>query len=249
MASLNFRWIVTPLGALALLGVAASASAQDAPPKDDATTDHAKVVGHIGVGYFGQYDVPLGLPAAGADDGAAQAAQLVGIRTWLQDRVGLDLALGWGMKSGSISNNGTSADRPSTLTFALHAGVPISLFDAKHYTFFIKPEITYGHSGRTVKAPLGAPAGTPDSTFAGHNLQIGARAGAEIHFGFIGLPNLTLDATVGLHLGITGGSQKIPTGAGNATNETTYTATSLETVSFHQPWNIFISNVAAIYYF
>jgi hypothetical protein len=238
-----------PFGTLALVAIASNAFAQDAPAKEDTTTDHSKVVGHVGVGYFGQFDIPLGLPVAGGDEGAPQAAQLVGIRTWLQDRVGLDVALGWGMRSGSVTTNGNSTDRPSTLTFALHGGVPISLFDAKHYTFFIKPELTYGHSGRTVKAAAGSPAGTPDSTFAGHDFEIGARAGAEIHFGFIGLPNLTLDATVGLHLGLTGGSQKIPTGAGGATTETSYTATTLNTISFHQPWNIFISNVAAIYYF
>jgi hypothetical protein len=237
MARSSSFLLASSLGSLLL--VAGTASAQDAPAKDDGASDHSKVVGHVGVGYFGQFDVPLGTTV-----GNTQAAQLVGIRTWLQDRVGLDIAIGWGMSSGSVNNNGTSADSPSTLTLALHGGVPIALFDAKHYTFFIKPEITYGHSGRTTKA---AAAGAPDTTIAGHNLQIGARAGAEVHFGFIGLPNLTLDATVGLHLGLIGGSQRTPVGAN--LSDTSYTATTLDTISFHQPWNIFISNVAAIYYF
>jgi hypothetical protein len=233
------------VGALALVTLAQTASAQDTAAKEDATSDHSKVVGHVAVGYFGQYNVPLGIPATTtADDAPVQAAQLVGIRTWLQDRVGLDIAIGWGMHSGSQKTNGTSIDRPSTLTFALHGGVPISLFDAKHYTFFIKPEITYGHSGNTTKSVT---AGQPDTTLTGYNVEIGARAGAEVHFGFIGLPNLALDATVGLHLSLTGGSRKAP--VGGTVNETSYSAVNLETLSFHQPWNIFISNVAAKYYF
>lgn len=239
MARALLRLLGSSAALLSLAATATIASAQDTAPKDT-TSDHSKVVGHVGVGYFGQFDVPLGLNAVDT-----QPVQRVGIRTWLQDRVGLDIAVGIGLSSGSRNVNGTSTDTPSTLSFALHAGVPISLFDAKHYTFFIKPEITYGHAGRTVKA---AAAGTPDTTLAGHNLEIGARAGAEIHFGFIGLPNLTLDATVGLHLGLSGGSQKQPVGGG-VISDTSYTSTSLNTVPFHQPWNIFISNVAAIYYF
>ena len=230
--------LVSCLGSLLL--VAGTASAQDAPPKGDGASDHSKVVGHVGVGYFGQFDVPLGLNAVDT-----QPVQRVGIRTWLQDKVGLDIAIGIGLSSGARNVNGTSTDTPSTLAFALHGGIPIALFDAQHYTFFIKPELTYGHAGRTSKSAV---AGTPDTTLAGHNFEIGARAGAEIHFGFIGLPNLTLDATVGLHLGLSGGSTKQPAGAG-AISDTSYTSTTVNTVPFHQPWNIFISNVAAIYYF
>lgn len=55
----------------ALLCLPGAASAQDGATKDDATTDHAKVVGHIGIGDFGQYDVPL------RATGATQPARIV----------------------------------------------------------------------------------------------------------------------------------------------------------------------------
>jgi hypothetical protein len=69
----------------------------------------------------------------------------------------------------------------------------------------------------------------------------------------MGLPNLTLDATVGLHAAFTGGSTKTQSARAGATpgqtDERSYSNFAIDTASFHQPWNIFITNVAAIYYF
>ncbi|MEO7092256.1 MAG: hypothetical protein ABI175_03330, partial [Polyangiales bacterium] len=49
-----------PLAAVAVMFAAGTASAQDTAPKEDTSSDHSKVVGHVGIGYFGQFDVPLG---------------------------------------------------------------------------------------------------------------------------------------------------------------------------------------------
>ena len=256
--------VATPIAACALLLVPSSASAQEMapPPPPPMTTtvetksevsDHSLVVGRLGIGYFGQFDVPLGAPLAAGGEGAPQPAQVIGVRYWMQEKVGLDLGLGWAMRSGSNTADGTSVDRASTLTLALRGGLPISLFDSKHYTFFIEPEIAYGHAGETIKAIApGGGAPTPaDTSLAGHRFAIGAKAGAEVHFGFIGIPQLSLDATVGLDLDVSGGSTKgqRPGAAAGQTVENSYSQLELRTLSFHQPWNIFISNVAAIYYF
>src|SRR5439155_5558031 len=116
---------------------AGAARAQDV--KDDATTDHSRVVGHLGVGYFGALAMPLG---SGAVPTNPVALQLVGVRYWFNDGVGLDVALGWAMASGSQTANGTSSDRPSLFGIGIHAGVPIALYNGKHYSFVIIPQAT-----------------------------------------------------------------------------------------------------------
>jgi hypothetical protein len=225
--------------------VAGLAQAQD--NKDDATTDHSRVVGHLGVGYFGQLPVQLGSGAVATN---AVPLERVGVRYWFNDGVGLDVALGLAISTGSVSTNGTSSDRPSLFGIGFHAGVPIALFSGKHYTFVIIPQAAYGHESQTIKAPAGSPAGTPDTTHDGNHFRIGAAAGATIHFGFIGIPQLTLDATVGLFADLTGGNSKVPNGgAGGGTTSTSSNQFTLTTSTSNQPWNIFITNVAAIYHF
>jgi hypothetical protein len=230
--------------------VAGAAHAQDA--KEDATTDHSRVVGHIGVGYFGQIPMPLGSGAGGGVPAPLVAAiplELVGVRYWFNDGVGLDVALGLGIQSGSNTANGTSVDRPSVFGLGFHVGVPIALYSGKHYTFVIIPQVRFGHESETVKPPVGSPAGTPDTSHTGNHFQIGAAAGGIFHFGFLGIPQLTLDATVGLYADVTGGSTKFPAGAGGGTNDTSFSQLALATSVAHQPWNIFFTNVAAIYHF
>jgi hypothetical protein len=74
-------------------------------------------------------------------------------------------------------------------------------------------------------------------------LQAGARVGGEVHFGFIGIPQLAMDASVGLLLASTSG--KTTTGA----NSTKVSNLTLGTTSGNQPWNIFTQNVQVKYYF
>ena len=82
---------------------------------------------------------------------------------------------------------------------------------------------------------------------SGFQLDIGARAGAEIHFGFIDIPQLSLQASVGLLFTLQNAKTTVEAPGGDT--ETTQSATLLRTASFDNPWNIFTSNVAALYYF
>ena len=220
--------------------LAATAAAQDV--KDDGTTDHSLVVGHLGVGYFGQFSMPLGAGVAGPGVVAANPVplELVGVRYWFDDRVGLDVALGLGVQSGSTSVNGVSSDRPSIFGLGLHVGVPVALYNGKHYSFVVIPQATYGHESETIKA---TGAGAQDNKHTGYHFQIGAALGGIFHFGFIGIPQLTLDATVGLLADVNGGGTTVGTGDAN------FSTFGLTTSTAHQPWNIFFSNVAAIYHF
>jgi|HubBroStandDraft_2_1064218.scaffolds.fasta_scaffold374489_2 hypothetical protein len=168
--------------------------------------DHSVVVGHLGVGYFGEFDM------------GQVAVQQVGVRYWLRDNMGIDGAVGLGVtgSSNAAGEFGISAS----------GGLPISLFAGKHYTFIFEPLARLGYG--TVNDRGGA---------ANYwHLQVGATAGCEIQFGFIGIPQLALDAQVGLVFDIQGD---------NAGNTSEYFGTTIGA----QPWDIFRSTVAAIYYF
>jgi len=241
----------------AVLFTAASASAQDAtvgagasttlPPRPVAAaatypapaynvaangSDHDLWVGHFGVGWYGLLPIRAG---SGATD--VVNTPLVGARYWLSPTLGIDGALGVGISSSSATAGGVTADGPSRTAFALHGGVPIVLGGSRHFSFQVTPELDIGFATGKGGAP-----GNPD--LSGFLLQLGARAGAEIYFGFIGIPALALDASVGLQL--TSSSGKTTPPGGTAVSSSNF---FLGTTVGNNPWQIFTSNVAARYYF
>jgi hypothetical protein len=200
-------------------------------------TDHDLWVGHVGVGWFGTRDIAIG--AAGNGGGATIATPVVGVRYWINPGLGIDLGLGLGHQSGSTTNaTGTSTDNPSNTSFVLHGGIPLALANTRHFSFQLTPELDLGFGTGTTG---GGGAGDVDRT--GFLLQAGARAGAEVYFGFIGVPALALDASVGLFLRST--SSKSSQGA-NSLKASEFT---IATSAVNQPWDIFRSNIAARYYF
>lgn len=245
-----------------VLAVAAFAAAQSAAPfaaSAEATaapgaqtqsekTDHDEVVGRFGVGYFGQLDVPIGFSGLRAA-GDALGAQMLGVRYWWS-RVRLDVAVGANVDGGTQTVSGAEADGVSTLALAARVALPFALFVGRHYTFFAGPEIAYGAARETIPAPNQFTLATRHD---GRRLFAGGRAGAEIQFGFIGIPHLALDATIGLGLDVRAASTEEPVsgGAGQPVTARTaeYDRIGFRTSTAHQPWNIFISNVAAVYYF
>ena len=201
---------------------------------NDSETDHSKVVGHMGASYFGQFDVPFGTL------GSKAPAQIIGVRYWSSDTMAFDIGLGFATVGGSTKSGSTTVDNPSLFGLALMGGVPLTMLSAKHYTFFIEPQLRFGYAQQSIK-----PAGGGDETKnTGYRVVLGATAGAEIQFGFIGIPHLALDATIGLGADI--GSATTKTGANP---ETTMSSTGVGTAAFNSPWNIFNTNVAARYYF
>lgn len=200
----------------------------------DTATNHSMVVGHLGASYFGQYDVPFGTAKT------TVPTQVVGVRYWTSETMAIDVGIGFASVSGSTKSGSTTTDNPSVLGFTVMGGVPLSLLSAKHYTFFIEPQLRFGYASQSIK-----PAGGGDETKnTGYRVVVGATAGAEIQFGFIGLPHLALDATIGLGADISSATSKT-----GANPETTSSTTGIGTAAFNSPWNIFNSNVAARYYF
>jgi hypothetical protein len=155
--------------------------------------------------------------------------------------IGIDGALGFATSSGStnLQPAGTTFDNNSHTVFLFHGGVPLALMSTGHFSFQVTPELEIGFGSGTIPAPPGMP-NTDINAFL---LRVGARAGAELQFGFIGVPQLALDASVGLLL--TSVSNKTTTGAASSKVSTL----TVETSNDYQPWNIFQQNVAVRYYF
>jgi len=71
------------------------------------------------------------------------------------------------------------------------------------------PEGTIAFANGTIKSPPAGTATVPDQELRGFKLDLGARAGAEIHFGFIGIPQLSLQVEAPL---ILASARKMPVG-------------------------------------
>jgi len=232
----------TTLAQDATVGVGAQTAVppHPAPPPMAAGTDHDMFVGHWAVGWYGTRDVPIGVMGTAI---ATQATHVVGVRYWATPMIGIDGGLGFSTTSGSVNDQpqppGTTFDSPSATTFILHGGVPIALASANHFSFQATPELDIGFGTGTIPNP---PPG-PNTDLSGFLLRIGARAGGEIHFGFMGIPQLALDASVGLYLATMTG--KAATGAASRK----VSARSIATTQLSQPWEIFRANLGVRYNF
>jgi hypothetical protein len=253
------KWAPVALAALAMTLATRTAAAGDDdnsdqprphPPaaatirvakSDEGTPDHDSVVGHVGLTYFGVTDLPIASALGGGS--ATIAAPVIGGRYWLNRDLGLDIGLGLGFAGGSstVSTGGmsTSVSRPGENGFALHGGVPLVFSEGKHYTFEVIPELTFGYASSSIKG-MGM---NPDTSLSGILFLAGARLGSEIHFGFMGIPELSLQATIGLFFE----NQTVNASQGN--NSSSTTSNQFATTVQGAPWAIFSNTIAAVYYF
>src|SRR5699024_949445 len=114
----------------------------------------------------------------------------------------------------------------------------LSLASAGHFSFQVVPELNVGFAGQSQDNAAGM-----TNKISGFHMDLGARAGAEIHFGFINVPQLSLQGSIGARLNVD--SQKVT----NMGAETKSSSWGFGTTVGDNPWNIFTSNVAALYYF
>ncbi len=219
-------------------GMALPGAAPAAPPPGG--RDHDMMVGHFGIGYMGFRSIGIATPAGGA---TTVDAPVIGGRYWLDPMLGIDAGLGLLFSGGSTKTNGTSTDLQGYTVFILHGGVPLALAGSQHFSFQIVPEMNLGFSSSSVNGagPMGS-----NVDLSGFHLDIGARAGAELQFGFIGIPELSLQAGVGLAFRWDHTSATFKT---NPETSTSINQTSLGTNTGDNPWNIFTGNIAALYYF
>jgi hypothetical protein len=211
-------------------------------------SEHDQVVGTLAIGYLGRRTMVVGCSpgtegtqpgeACGGGNRQNLNVPVIGIRYWISGLIGIDAGLGMAINSLSGSNPGGDIARPSSTAFMLHGGVPLALASSGHFTFEVIPEMNLGFSSYSMDLPAGTLSGS------GLHFDIGARAGAEIHFGFIGIPKLSLLGTIGLAFALEDSKSEAP-GGGNTNRSEISFATSVQ----DSPWNIFTSNVAALYYF
>lgn len=231
-------------------------AASTAAKADDGVTDHEKVVGHLGVGYLGLTQLPIGSAGTGGPGGgfagrATLDAPVIGVRYWLSEKMGVDAGLGFTMFSSSTDAvNGattTTVEGPAAFGVALHGGIPLAFAYAKHYKFLLIPEVNFGITRRGEKQ-TGTPA-PPDINRSGLRVDAGARVGAEIQFGFIGIPELALQATVGMNFRYQNWKSQQDAGQGNAETSVSQSQTSIGTTVQSDPWALFVNNISALYYF
>lgn len=221
-----------PAAAPAAAGAPAQAVAGD--------SEHDQVIGTLGIGYLGRRSINVGVSPTTVQ---AVDAPIIGVRYWVDQMIGIDAGIGLGIRSFGGSTNGADQPGPGTTAFLIHGGVPLALANSGHFSFQVIPELNVGFGGFSQDIP-----NTGGTSGSGFHLDIGARAGAEIHFGFIGLPKLSLQGTVGL--AFTTESTKFEDKTNpNAVNTVKRNGIEFATSVQDNPWNIFTSNVAALYYF
>jgi hypothetical protein len=209
-------------------------------------SDHDQMVGRLAIGYLGLRGLTMpDQNVTNAPPGEEfVATPVVGIRYWIDQMLGIDAGLGFYTASSSVTTQAPGAtaqtqDEAWPTVIIVHAGVPLSLTSSDHFSFQVVPELNFGYGSRTVDpSPQGGTADQSDIHF-----DIGARAGAEVQFGFIDVPQLSLQAGIGL--GVNLDSQKVKVGAESSKRSLTTIGTNVG----DNPWNIFIGNVAALYYF
>jgi hypothetical protein len=238
----------------------AAGDAREERAEEDATTDHDRLVRRFGVTYFDITDLPIAnslqdpgngnpaTPPAGGITSSTVSAPIVGVRYWLQRTIGIDVGVGLGLAGGSTQavqgTTSTTVDKTSTTGFALHGGVPLAFAQGRHYAFLVIPELTVGFTSATFKPPSGMGNNTgPEQDLSGFLFDVGARVGAEVYFGFIGIPQLALQATLGLSYRRS--TFKWSSGNNSASDGTNTFGTNVQA----DPWAIFKDAISATYYF
>jgi len=222
-------------------GMALPGATPPAPPPGG--RDHDLVVGHFGIGYMGFRSIALASPGAAAP--TTIDAPVIGGRYWLDPMLGIDAGLGLLFSGGSTKADpgGVSTDLQGYTVFILHGGVPLALAGSQHFSFQVVPELNLGFASSTANGagPMGS-----NVDLSGFHLDVGARAGTEIQFGFIGIPELALQAGVGLAFAW---DRTKATAKTNPEQSVTISQTRFGTNTGDNPWNIFTGNIAALYYF
>lgn len=205
--------------------------------------DHTRVIGRLAVGYMGATQVPIGSLTGGGFGVDTMTAPALGIRYWLAELVGLDIGLGLSFLGGNVQSGADSFPADSAFAMLIHGGVPLAIYHQEHYKFLIIPEVNLGFSTGTAYGP----SQDFDRGRNGFIFQLGGRLGTEIHFGFMDIPQLSLQASVGLYfsyasVGVGGDRAR----TADAVGQNSY---SLATTVMGQPWDIFLGSITALYYF
>jgi len=175
---------------------------------------------------------------------------LIGIRHWAASK-----GWGWQLGVGASHHSGTSSDStpgqdnvddPTVWNMGLHFGLPIAVYWDDHYTFLVLPNVNGGYATWRQLDNDNTPGdqGASGNTWS---LSGGVRVGAEVHFGFIGVPMLTLQGTVGADL--VWQRARVETVEDGREVTRGRWGLDLRTANFNDPWALFTNSISALYYF
>ena len=227
------------------------ANATPAASKDDPISDHLKMVGRMGVGWFGLSSIPIATgtpggnfdqPSVNAGPSATVSTPAIGVRYWLNPKMGIDVGAGISLTAGGARNVTQGVDKATVFSGLLHGGLPVSFVTGKHISLQLIPEMNLGFAVSSVE-PVQQANPPPNATLTGVRFDLGARIGGEVHFGFIDLPELSLEGSVGAFMTYQATKISVLTAFASQSNFLVTTA------SYQNPWDIFTSSVRARYYF
>jgi hypothetical protein len=193
---------------------------------------------------------PFEFPNSGGAPPFALTVYTVGLRRWTKDPLsafknwGVDFGVGfvWDRSSVTQPQTGTltTSDGPAANGFGLHAGLPLAITHHQHATFELVPQADLIWASEKIPPDT---VGGDATEYHGWSLRLGVRAGFEIYFGFIGIPELAIEAGLGAQ--ITYGSTSSTVGP----IERSARVWGFNTVRGNEPWSIFTGSVAAMYHF
>lgn len=240
---------VRSVAAALSLAAAAPVLAQPRPsPAAREETDGEKAMGGWALVVFNTR--PFDFPNSGGAPPIPLTVYTIGLRHWTTEPLGkfrnwgVDLGLGLAIGRSRVTapQTGTlvTSDGPKTNGFGLHAGLPLAVRHHAHATFELVPEADLIYASETLPPAV---AGGDITEYKGWSARLGARAGFEIFFGFIGIPQLAVEASLGAAITY----DRISATVGPS--ERTVTQYGLSTLRGSEPWTIFTGSVAAMYHF
>jgi hypothetical protein len=192
---------------------------------------------------------PFNFPNTGGAAPIPLTVYTIGLRRWTTEPLGpfrnwgFDLGIGLNYTRSSVTQpvtgTLTTSDGPSTSGFGLHAGLPLAITLHQHAIFELVPEADLIWAKETIPALTGGGA----TRYSGWSARLGARAGFEIFFGFVGIPQLAIQASLGAAFNY----DSVASTVGAVERSTR--SWGLSTVRGDEPWSIFTGNVAAMYHF
>lgn len=223
-----------------------------APPAQPAAplTAAERMRGALGFGFFGTVTSEFVLPGFNP---APVSVPLLGARYWTPlafgpvKRLGVELAGGvmlTGGESDAPGPSGPNVTKDSTnRALSLHVGVPFVLGGGEHMLVSLAPEFRVTAFDLVPAEPATPPLSTQTRMSGVTTTDLGLRAGAELFFSFIGLPNLSVEASV--RLGMRWRDQRLYLN-GFLFSDRTF---ALNTSLVNDPWDLFTGAVSAKYYF
>lgn len=234
-----------PPSALPASSTSAGAAAQAAALARDAR-DFDQVAGRWGAAFFGVRSVDFGSFPPGVPNTVEVVT--LGVRRWMapgsmgSSRTwGIDAGLGFGYgrtkTETPVTGGGTSSAQASGFGLGFHLGLPVALAQGRHVTALLAPEVDLLYASG--KADQGTPLRIID--WRGFGFDVGARLGAEVYFGFLDMPQLALEGSLGVKVRYDSVTMK-PKAVGQSD-------VSHWRMGSDRPLGFLAGNVAVIYYF